>query len=253
MRLQRLNVPVSKSKEDLLKLLEEAPEGQSKVAFSDDVLAFISKYNIVEGENTVPEKTVYRLYKSYSKSPLSQQEFVAKFKEILVRHRTSYTFHYKLNLDAMRISEEILKLTNAKKQDKTKNLQYVRTFENFLSKYSIERGNNWLEGFVLYELFVKPYRASGKRTPLGYRQFLNFCRLYFDEKRIGSGRVVWFGISDGILKKVSVEQVQRIRRRKERDVEKKRRSKKENREKKSRIEKEKGEVPSVKAGTEPKE
>jgi hypothetical protein len=241
------------SKEDLLKLLEEAPEGIASSAVSNSVIAFVSKFNIIEGENNIPEKVLFRLYKTSVKDPVNKEEFVKLFSDLFIRYHTKNASHYKINLEAIHISEEILRIANSKKNDKTKNLQYMRTFERFLSRLDIDRGNNWLEGFVLFELFAKPHRKSGRNVPIGYRYFLQFCRLHFEEKRIGANRCSWFGISDGILKHVTGNEVDRIRRRRTRNVEKKRRSRKESGREEPRIEKEQGKVPSIETGAESKE
>lgn len=242
----------SKSKEELLELLESAPEarGGVKVEYRNNVIQFISQYNIIEGENSVPEKTLFRLYKAATKYSVKADEFARLFSEIFPRFKTPDGGYYKINLDAINVSQEILKITNEKKIDKTKNLQYVRTFERFTSKYGIEPGNNYIEGFVLYALFCKPYKRSGRNIPLGYRTFINFCRLYFQEKRVGSNRIVWFGIGKGITNHVTVEEIIKIRKRKKRNAEKKRRNKKKNRQEKSRIEAEQRKVQGIEARTE---
>jgi len=238
------------SKEDLLKLLETAPEGQGVVNHENNVITFILKYNIIEGDNSVPESSLYRLYKASTKHYVNKNEFRKLVSSILVRHQSGSSHYYKVSLTSMRVSDEIIKLINEKKVDKTKSLQYIRTFERFLSKFNIERGNSWIEGFVLYELFAKPFRASGRKVPIGTSNFNQFCRLYFDEKRIGSSRASWFGVGNT---NIEVENVERIRKRRKNRDKKKRRSKKNSRKSKSCIEEKPREVQSIETGNESEE
>ena len=241
------------SKEDLLKLLDEAPEGVGRVDHANNVVQFIEQYNLQEGDNTVPEKTLFKLYKNSVKTPYPKKKFALHMSEILVRRQTTTGHYYKLNMDAIRASDEVLRLASEKKNDKTKSLKYIASFERFLNRLDIDRGKYFIEGYVLFELYAKPYRASGRRVAIGYNYFLEFCRLYFEEKRQGRTRAAWFGIDRGIMHNVSSKEIERIRNRRKNSVKKKRRSKKNSRERESCVETQQREIQSIETRDEPKE
>ena len=199
------------SKEDLLKLLEEAPEGTGTSNYANNVIQFVARYNLKEGDNTIPEKTLFKLYRNSVKDPYPKRKFALHMSEIILRRNTTTGHYYKVNMDALKVSDEILSIVSEKKHDKTKSIKYIASFERFLSRLSIDRGNNYIEGYVLFELFAKPFRASGRRVGIGYNTFLDFCRLYFEEKRIGRTRAAWFGVDKEIMKKVSIVEIERIR------------------------------------------
>lgn len=100
-------LPSQLTDEEILALLESEDEVDVVVAqvfdYNDDIVPFLSFYNITPGDTPVSKKLVYKLYKTYSKQPLDKVTFITQVARF-VSHRGDHLF---LNTDNFAISQHI--------------------------------------------------------------------------------------------------------------------------------------------------
>jgi len=186
------------SNEELLNSLE----GEESVEhYKDDILNFISFYNIKTGDERVPGSTVYFLYKNWSKVQLKEREFYNKFNKLFNKKRSDYL----LNIEHMNISKLALEKIN-KTKSKTKNKKYKEHFEFFLSHYNLKGGDTWVGGELLFKMYLIWRKEAYKPRVLAKSQFYSFCRLYFSERRNYSKKNTWFAVN-----KISQEAYQKLK------------------------------------------
>lgn len=204
---------MSTTEEELLKLLEEAPDVEVDIdGHTNTVVPFILRYNIKEGEHRVTSNLIYKLYKAYTKDPLPKREFTRIFKDYFVEHMTGSTRYYMLNEPAIRVSDWHLKLLKKQpKRDRTKNPKYIENFQSFLRTHGIEKGNTWVEGFVLYEVYKQKYRKQHTKPMLSYNVFYKLLNLSFESKRLTENRGAWFGVNDSFKKYISDKEIEKVR------------------------------------------
>jgi hypothetical protein len=186
-------LPSTLTDEEILALLdaEDVPE-QSKQIFEfgdNDVVAFLTNYNIIPGDALVSKKLLYKLYSIYSKEPLSSTEFNIQVGRFLTPHRGNYA----INLDNFAISNHIYK--EEKTRDKTKSLTYQKHFQWFLTERNVQSGLVWIEGFILFFIY-KDFCKSRRINPkLGYVNFHKFLKLHLSYRRIKGNRALFFRVN----------------------------------------------------------
>lgn len=207
------SLPGNLSLEDLLEAINSPQEhvGAEKPLNDDStVYGFLVTYGIKPGNYPVKARLFYELYKRWTKDPLEKASFDYQIAKYLVYGQKYNQKIYFIDKDAFKISEEIQRLLTPK--NKTKSKSYKKHFETYLKKYNIKPGNFWVESYVLYYLYDKWVYGIKKKTPLGEQQFHLFCKLYFKHKRIGSSRVMWFGVNgEDLMKIVPKSKIKRIR------------------------------------------
>lgn len=206
------NLPNTLTQEELLKILKEDPsEIKEEDNQTDDILGFVSFFNLKPGKNLVPKKLIYQLYQYWSKAPISSNNFFNKFTLYFqptgYGHRTSFY----LNLESINISKRLLKLIDKHTRIKTKSPTYKRHFESFLNHYKLKAGKIWIESYILYYLYDKWTYKIKKKHPLSKEQFYNFCKLYFPKNRITTSSVLFYQVDDIIYKIITRKEVEEIR------------------------------------------
>lgn len=203
-------LPSQLSDEEILALLEAEDqvwdEDISKVFdYNDDIVPFLSNYQITPGTTPVSKKLLYKLYKAYSKQPLDQHNFNLQLGGYLSHTRE----HYQINIDQFAISQHIYQ--TEKTRDKTKSLTFQKHFAWFTREANVVTGRNWVEGFILfyiYKDFCKQRRVNPK---LGYVNFHKFLKLHFQYKRLKGNRALWFKVNDETASIFSEEEQNVIR------------------------------------------
>lgn len=177
--------------------VESAPQEIPEVLeYDNNVIPFLSHYQIQPGEFLVSKSQLYSLYRQHVMDPIPQLNFHRIVGQFIGHYRNHSGNFYKINLHQFKLSEYMFKLRvgKIKKVDKSKG--WRRHFESFLKKKEIEKGNNWLEGYILQEIYRDFCRDRKKRPALGYENFLKMGRLYFEHRRVSSSRAVFFKVND---------------------------------------------------------
>lgn len=187
-------LPNNLTLEELLNTIEKS-EDKNVVGVSDDVFSFISHFNVLPGNNKVLISTLYKLYKNWSSEPITKHTFVYRMSRHFITQRYSNKHYYLLNLDSLKVEYKILELLTNKKINK-KNSPVVRKhFEEYLTFYNITKGNKWIEGYILAHLYDKWCYNKNIKRKLTDINFINFCKLYFEHKKNGDNKMIWFGVN----------------------------------------------------------
>lgn len=196
------------SDEELLKLLETAEEAEGPIEYTNNVIPFLTKYNIVPGEEEVPASILYKLYREFTREPVERHLFIRYINEILVEkgdHRKPY---YTINLSAMRISKEYYKLLCEKEKKQTyKHIQHIR---NFIEMYELEDGDNWVISSELYMLYRLRFLKTKKRAKLSIEQFVQQMKVMFNYKYDEKKRGYWFAVNEKYKELISPEDKKRL-------------------------------------------
>jgi len=206
------SLPNSLSNEQLIELLQTAPDAlQAYALTNNDIIPFLSIYNIKPGKNLITRRLVYNLYSKWSPNPLLSRQFSRELSQYLLVHQKGPVQYYRLNIKAFKLKEEALKLIQQSSMDKTKSPRYKQHFENFLKYYNITSGNYWIPSYGLYYIYDMWSYKIRKNNPLGEIQFFNFCKLYFDYKRKSVSRVMFFRVSKNITQHITTTEIQQLR------------------------------------------
>ncbi len=204
------------SEEELLNVLKEDTETYYENV--NDLEKFLTFFNLTHGTQLIRKNFLYNIYYKWSKDPLSRRVFGRIMLDYVGSRQIGPYTYFLLNQMPLELKQKSLSLLKPKR-DKTKSPTYKKHFDNYLNYYGIRPGKYYLEGFVLYYLYDKWVFSTKKNRPIGYSQFVNFLRLYFDVKRksksvngiTDTSKVAWFGITKDILKHISLIEIQQIR------------------------------------------
>jgi len=160
--------------------------------FGNDIVSFLSFYEIQLGEDKVRFKMLYHLYKLWSKDPVSKETFARQMSMYLgISHRG----YYSINKGTLRLTEEAFKLVNEQTVNKAKSVPWRQHYESFLSYYQISPGKYYIESYILFVIY-KEYIITTDRKALSYRQFNNLSKVYFKDCKQNDHGVYLFGINE---------------------------------------------------------
>lgn len=201
-------LPFQHETEDLLKLLEDAHDSGelSELSYRNDIPEFLSKFKIEAGEYYVPTTVLYKLYKTFSKDPVSRMLFsteISVFVGDLVKHRV------RINIPVIKIMT-ILNNTG-KIKNRLANEGLKRHFDAFIKHCNLTRGEKWIEGLVLHELYRNYCIDHKVQKRMHYSLFITFASLYFPVKRVGESQAKWFKINGKAVENINPEQIERAR------------------------------------------
>lgn len=200
MSLKKL--PSQINTEDLLAALEksELPKQITPevIEYKNDILPFISFYEITPGAFPVYRKVIYNLYKQWSKDPVSSKVFSLEIcKYIFSKQKNNTKYYYYINISAFKLAEKSFKLLKKQTIDRKKSPIYQKHFNAFLKHYDIHSGKTYIpfpEIYHLYDLWT----FKNNKKPMAYKTVHSFCRLNFEEKRIGNSKGVAFALNPSI-------------------------------------------------------
>lgn len=188
-------LPSQLTYEELLAAMEDAPEAVDEVLeHSDDIVPFLSYYGVQPGETLVSKRLLYKLYRTYSKNPIPQHQFILAVGDFISSKRAGGRQFFCLNQDNFAISQAIFK--SQKKIEKTKSLTYQKHFQWFLTGRGVRKGTKWLEGFILYFIYKDFCRSHRVNPKLGYENYHKFLKLHFPFRRLKENRSLWFKVDD---------------------------------------------------------
>lgn len=197
------------SSEELLKTIEDNHDikEQTSYSYKNDILDFISTFNLKNGSDEITNKLLHKIYSSWSKIKLNQSEFTHQIHLFFNSKKAGGKYFILLNLDYNALLKK--SLFSIAKKSKTKRKSYKVHFEKYLNKYSITNGSFFIKDSVLYNLYDKWTYSFKKSHPLGPIQFNGFCKLYFKFKYIEGG--YWFGVDKSIIQHLSEDNINQMR------------------------------------------
>src|SRR6266700_12251 len=128
-------------------LLENASKAE-EILPENDIIKFISFYNIKSGKDKVTIHLLYYIYSHWSKEKISKSIFAREMGFFFVKDQGKLL----VSMSDINFSKKAIELLQ--KKDKTKIKSFKTHFENFLNKYNLipDQYNikNWIEDFSLY-------------------------------------------------------------------------------------------------------
>lgn len=210
--------------DELLKLLESAEELDGPTEYTNNVIPFLTRYGIEAGEDKVPFRILYKLYKTYTQDYYEPRKFKYYLHEVIVPQGRDASRFYMLNVSAMKISKEYYNIISKKKVTGFERAGDIKHITEFVERYDLRKGGLWIEGYVLYDLYKERFRELKHKPKFGYIKFVRILKLYFESKVVREEGGTWFGINESYQKFISPKKIGKLR---------------ENREKKRRIKKNK--------------
>lgn len=188
---------------DLLELLKNDSDRVLNYEHHNDCMEFLSVYGIKQGENRILFNLIYRLYKKWSKFPVKKRSFADALVLLYPHIKYGESFVYLINKDKYFFLERGAK---KKKLNKTKRKHWFRHFKTFIKKYDLKSGRFYVKDIVLYNLYDKWTYKNNNHNPLGFQQFLKFCKLFFKNpapKQIKG--TLWVGLDSEVQKHFTPE------------------------------------------------
>lgn len=206
-------MPHELTDEELLESLKNAPKEDEQVIsrVENDVITFLSAYNIKHGNHFVKKRLLYDLYRKWSKDPITTGSFSLEMGKYLRCHSAGPDAYFYINKYTLDISKEIEILILNHTVDRRKSIPWKTHFDKFLSHFNIQAGKYFVPIHALYDLYDEFLYTTKKKSKLGHNQFFNFCGLYFKKKRIGSNTVAWFGVTESIKQYLTDERMERLK------------------------------------------
>jgi hypothetical protein len=148
-------LPTDYELEELLKLVNSSKDDPHVYGDLEpnDIVLFLSTFEIQPGQNLVLHKLIYQLYKLWSKQPLNHQHFSIEMAKFILPKDVDNRHYYLINSSAFKLSAKSYQLIAAKTIDKTKSKNYRRHFDAFLKHYDLKPGKCWLESYLIYYLY----------------------------------------------------------------------------------------------------
>ena len=192
--------------------LEVIETEQGIPEYFNDIIPFLSRFEINPGPNAVNTKIIYDLYKAYSNNPVNKMQFALEVNKYLPHYSNHNGMFYRINLDAMNMSKLLFDYLKQSKSRRMKSTAQKNAFEYFLNETKLQGGKVWCEGFLIYEAYVQLRKLRHKKSLFSYPSFINMLKLYFPKARRGSNRSLWFQINPEFISKMfTKEERQQIR------------------------------------------
>lgn len=210
--MQSQKLPHQLSVDELLKLLDTLqPEDKKRTVQTSPVLSFIQAFNIVPGKQLIHNKLLFRLFKLWKPdSVMEKRNFTIQLSSYIPRHNPKSPF-FTIDTNTIQINEKLIKLVEEKTMDKTKSKYYNRHFLKFLKDTGLSEGKIYIENDILYYVYNNWLDTKPKKTKLGPTQFMLFCDLHFDRKRLSNSKLAWYGVSKEIYNLIDTKSVQNWR------------------------------------------
>jgi hypothetical protein len=183
---------------DLLKVLEGNTRKVSNLNYKNDVLDFLSTYQIENGDNGIVFNLIYEVYRKWSNKPLGNRAFCYELRKLLPYLPYGNNNLYMVN----KPRDFFLQKTLSKKLNKTKSKSWFKHFEVFIQKYDLKSGSFYIKDIVLYNLYDKSIYESNKKARLSVSNFVKFCRLFFFKPKFIKGHE-WFGVNNNVIEHLS--------------------------------------------------
>jgi len=206
----------SKTELSLDELLD-AIKGQELVndkilpSFKDPIFSFTQAFNISPGTELISDHILHKLFKLWHRdSFIDLKNFNIQLGKYIPSERKNRRF-YKVNKKISHTVKILEEIQNKHTLNPTKYRGYHRHFERFLSQNDIEAGEVYVESDILYYVYNRWCDEIGRKNPLGYNNFLSFCALNFEVKRMAESNIHWYGVNDKIKKLITRSEVERWR------------------------------------------
>jgi hypothetical protein len=200
------------SNDELKRALEQNETGEHTIQeYSSDVPEFLSFYKIKPGKDLVLKRVLYKLYGYWSENSLDKEKFNSQVNEYIPTRQVGPYMYYVINQKALDLSKHAYDHIIEHTHDRTKIPAWKAHFDKYLEYYKLKPGTFFIESYILHNLYDKYTYETKKKMPMGYKQFVNFCRLYFDAERLTSNKVCYFGVDKSIREFITDDEIKQLR------------------------------------------
>lgn len=173
-------VPVSRLSDDELLGAIDTSDGREKLLEQvNDIGFFLSHYNVKKGNYLVGIPLLYRLYKTWSKKPVSHLAFKSELSNYVLIYKSKYVH---ISIKALNITQATYEYLLKKEEIKPSNLD-TKFIADFVDHYKIDEGTCWIDVMVMYK--AASFYARLKKTRLLAMKpgrFANYLKLYLPYK-----------------------------------------------------------------------
>lgn len=205
--------------DELLSLLENTPAAEKAteepvIEYKNNVVEFLSVFNIQPGDTKIKTNTLYSIYKVWCEEPISKVKFTIEAGKYLATGKLSSSSAFLINQNAIKLTHYAYNKFKEEKQiDRTKSKKWMKHFEDFTLFYSITPGEFWIHSQILYFIYDK-YAHERKldyqpQSYLSEDSFNRMAKLVFKNKRTKFGRL--YAISENIQNFFQEGQLQRMK------------------------------------------
>jgi hypothetical protein len=195
----------NKELEELLALVNKEVDNTvqvSQLVPTDPILSFITKFDIKPGENKVPSKILFKLFKKHFKrTEINSHTFCI---------RLSDYFFYKSGY--FNISIDVYYIKNLYKPPKriNKSKFYNTRILKFMSHYDIKPGPLYIELDILFYLFNN-FIDEYKLKQMSIQRFSQILSEHLKSKYFKDKRYKYFAVDESIKNKVDQQLVKNWR------------------------------------------
>ncbi len=188
---------------DLLAQLETASDDSIELTdYENDVPFFLSKFKIETGRYMIPAKTLYRLYRIYSKQPIDNTSFT-KHAVNFIKYHDRYFY---INIPV----QKIIKILNPQtSQNIVTSFALKKHFETFLEKANVRKGDTWIDSKVLHEVYRHYCIDSKIQKRMKLQDFVILMKLHFENRIVN--RRTYFKLNKIVIDALPEETIQRIK------------------------------------------
>ncbi|NDG25712.1 MAG: hypothetical protein EB120_00870 [Proteobacteria bacterium] len=201
--MERKKLPNSLEDEELISLLnQEKDDNELILNEEDELLSFISAFELKPGPTKVRTRLVYLVYKKWG-GKLDRYTFSSRmglFFEMVEAVRGS---HICLNESSLHIYKKGIILKKVKKRDKLKIKTEMLRFQKFLDDCNIKKGEEWVLAQHLYLKYHYYCLKKGIRK-MNKENFHRFLKAHFISKQ--QKDKIWVSIAPSKKKNEKKEQ-----------------------------------------------
>lgn len=205
-------LPSNQSIEELLSLLEKAPKSDATsseyfgedLELKDDVLNFSSVFKIEAGDRPIKADLVYRIYKNWSRNPVTRNSFTNKLGEFLPKDGKYYLLKHNI-FQLTKLTKTLLE----QRQKKTKRRINREYFQSFFDHYSIKDGKLYIEGYILYYLYQEWCDKFKRKYFYKHQPFLLALKVFLNTRN--SRSITFFRVDQSILQYLSETKLDALR------------------------------------------
>lgn len=208
-------IPVQFTDEELLSLTssdKKADKLTSDQQFlqENEIVLFLSQFNILPGSNRIQKKFLYNLYKSYIiEVKYTPIEFNLRVRDFIPVDATCFLVN--------KSAQELASLTFRKEFNRKYNRpDYIhfdgvrKHIESFFAKHEIKAPVDKpvkIPAYALYYLYDVWCYDGKRKNKLGYISFLNIIKTYFHHVRKGSDKAAMMVIDSSIYNHITKEEI----------------------------------------------
>lgn len=213
--MERKNSPNNVSLEDLLGIVNNSTEEERTKEYEpnpgDSVLGFISQYNLKRGTHPISLKFLHNLYNHWTNDSVSALTFNNVFREYFIVVSHGNTCYVMLDENGLKLKNQLAKYIEEKATRTVKRKVYQKHFESFLKRHNLRKGYFWIEGYLLYYLYDRWTYKNNNKTPLAFKAFIRFLKLYF-KSEMRTKDTEWFQVDQSAMKEsLSLKLIEELR------------------------------------------